>query len=132
MLTTKKMHDLISEEFTLFKRDKTTREHRVQFAEALTEQYFADHEFIPEGTVLDRLGTLILQDELADAHPDKMTREEYPLLSEDQSERRNEKEYKVSEMHYGKDATVGFRKVIYEDDTGATQIRRKRMYDFPK
>lgn len=88
MLTTREMHDLISEEFTKFKRDKTTREHRMQFAEQLTEQYFADHEFMPDGTVLDRLGTLILQDELADTHPDKMTREEYPLLSDSQADER--------------------------------------------
>lgn len=88
MLTTREMHDLISEEFTRFKRDKTTREHRMQFAEALTERYFADHEFMPDGTVLDRLGTLILQDELADTHPDKMAREEYPLLSDSQADER--------------------------------------------
>lgn len=85
MLTTREMHDLISNEFTKFKREKTSRVHRMQFAEQLTERYFADHEFMPDGTVLDRLGTLILQDELADKHPDKMAREEYPLLSEDQS-----------------------------------------------
>lgn len=92
MITTKKMHDLISEEFTKFKRDKTTREHRMQFAEQLTEQYFADHEFMPDGTVLDRLGTLILQDELADTDIHKTAHNERPLLSDRQAQRRYERE----------------------------------------
>lgn len=131
-MNTQQLHTAINEAFTDFKSIQTSRRHRMDFAESLTEDYFAEHGKMPDGTILDRLATLILQDELADKHPDKMTREEYPLLSEDQSDRRNDKEYKVSEMHYGNDATVGFRKVIYEDETGATQIRRKRMYDFPK
>lgn len=92
MLTTRVMHDLISEEFTRFKRDKTTREHRMQFAEALTERYFADHEFMPDGTVLDRLGTLILQDELADTDIHKTAHNERPLLSDRQAQRRYERE----------------------------------------
>ena len=95
MITTKKMHGLISEEFTKFKRDKTSREHRMQFADKLTEGYFTKHGKIPDGMILDRLATLILQDELADKHADKMTRNEYPLLSDRQRETRGRDERSI-------------------------------------
>lgn len=91
-LTRQSAHDLITAEFTAFKRNKTSREHRMAVAGAITERYYAEHGSMPEGTMLDRLATLILQDELADTHPDKMTREEYPLLSADQAKLRYEDE----------------------------------------
>lgn len=87
-LSRQSAHDLINTEFTRFKREQTTREYRMGFAAHLTEQYYAEHGNMPDGAILDRLGTLILQDELADTHPDKMTREEYPLLSESQRDER--------------------------------------------
>lgn len=87
-MNTQQMHAEISEAFSDFKALKTSRRHRMDFAEALTEQYFAEYGKMPDGSVLDRLATLILQDELADSHPDKMTRNEYPLLSDSQADER--------------------------------------------
>lgn len=68
----------------------------MQFATMLTERYFEEHSEMPDTTVLDRLGTLILQDELADKHPDKMTRTEYPLLSDRQRDTRGRDERSFS------------------------------------
>jgi len=95
-LTRQSTHDAINTEFTSFKRTQTTREYRIKFAEELTERYFAEHGKMPEGTILERLATLILQDELADTHPDKMTREEYPLLSDRQRDTRGRDERSFS------------------------------------
>lgn len=95
-LTRQSTHEAISTEFTSFKRTQTTRAYRMQFAEAITERYYADHGNMPDTTILDRLATLILQDELADKHPDKMTRNEYPLLSADQAKVRYEDERSLS------------------------------------
>ena len=91
-ITTQQMHAEINEAFTDFKAIRTSRRHRMDFAESLTEQYFEQHDKMPEGTILDRLSTLILQDELADTHPDKMTRNEYPLLSDSQRDEREKDE----------------------------------------
>lgn len=84
VLTNQMAHDFITNEFTRYKRDKTSREERSRFSDDLIESYFEIIGKIPPPSVLDRLATLILQDELADKHPDKMTREEFPLLSDDQ------------------------------------------------
>lgn len=91
-LTRQSTHDLITAEFTTFKRMQSTRAERMQFAGDLAERYYVEHGKHPETTILDRLATLILQDELAEKHPDKMTRNEYPLLSADQAKVRYDDE----------------------------------------
>lgn|SRR5690554_5790836 len=90
-ITNEYVHNAINDQFTQYKRNKTSRADRMAFVTAVTEQYFAEHDRMPPHTLLDRMATLILQDELADKHPDKMTREEYPLLSDSQADER----YKV-------------------------------------
>lgn len=84
VLTNQDAHNEVSTQFRRFKRERTSRKCRMDFAQELTDDYLYLHGKIPPVSVLDRLATLILQDELADKHPDKMTRNEYPLLSEDQ------------------------------------------------
>lgn len=81
-------HNDITEQFTQFKRTQTDRASRMDFSNRLTERYFAINDKIPPVGVLDRLATLILQDELADTHPDKMARNEFPLLSDRQRDTR--------------------------------------------
>ena len=88
MLTIQNLHNAVSMEFTRFKREQTNRQDRIEVTEKLTEQYFSEHGEMPSASVLDRMATLILQDELADKHADKMTRNEYPLLSDRQRETR--------------------------------------------
>lgn len=85
-------HNDITEQFTQFKRTQTDRASRIDFSNRLTERYLAINDKIPPVAVLDRLATLILQDELADKHADKMTRNEYPLLSDRQRETRGRDE----------------------------------------
>ena len=91
-MNTQQMHTAINEAFTDFKSIQTSRRFRMDFAESLTEDYFAEHGKMPDGTILDRLATLILQDELADTDRMKMRNNEYPLLSEDQEKYRKDDE----------------------------------------
>ena len=78
------MHNEISSAFTRFKKSKTNRQNRIEYVAKLTERYFLQHEKMPATHVLDRMATLILQDELADIDRMKMRNTEYPLLSETQ------------------------------------------------
>ena len=59
--------------FTQDKAEKLARQTRLEASDSLIESY-------------------LLRDELADTHPDKMTREEYPLLSDSQRDEREKDE----------------------------------------
>lgn len=85
-------HNDITDQFTQFKRTQTDRASRINFSSRLIEHYLVVNGKIPPVGVLDRLATLILQDELADMHADKMTRNEYPLLSDRQRDTRGRSE----------------------------------------
>jgi hypothetical protein len=50
----------------------------------------------PDTALLERLADAILYEELTDTHPDKMTREEYPIMSMTQESRRRDREYSLS------------------------------------
>ena len=88
-LTNQEAHDLITDQFKYYKALQTSRMHRIDFAAALVERLFAQRQAIPHSSILERLATLILQDELADRTRMKMRYTEYPILSRDQEKRRN-------------------------------------------
>lgn len=78
--------------FHLAKTGESTAEERVRKVGELTEAYFSHVGKHADWAQLDRLGSLILRDELTDPHPDKMTLEEYPIMSESQRDERAIKE----------------------------------------
>lgn len=82
MLTNQQLHDRTSTEFQRYKLTKTSRDHRIEFTKQQTEEYFSDRGEMPSPSVLERMATLILQDELADATPWKSQRNEYHIQSE--------------------------------------------------
>lgn len=71
----------INLEFIKYKELKTSREHRIKVSDELVEGYFKYNEVIPSSDLLDRLATLILQDEIADPTPYKSRNNEYPIQS---------------------------------------------------
>ena len=79
--TNQQAHNDITEQFTQFKRIGTDRRSRIDFSISLTERYLAVNDKIPPVGVLDRLATLILQDEIADPTPYKSKNTEYPIHS---------------------------------------------------
>ncbi len=80
--------EYISLLFYLAKRSTTTPEQRIERAEVITESYFKHTGYRPDSKQLDRLASLILRDELADKDRMKVRNKEYPILSDDQFERR--------------------------------------------
>ena len=100
--------------------------------DVLCEAHYAQVGQMPDSNVLERLASLILFDELSDSHPDKVTREEYPILSDSQLDEREKDERLVGEVMFGRDATVGYRTSTYEDDDGVTRSARKRLYKFAR
>ncbi|MED4111216.1 hypothetical protein P4636_19390 [Halalkalibacterium halodurans] len=72
------------------KARKLPRHHRLKAIEDLTETYFKTSGQMPSGGALVRLTTLCLYEEISNAHPDKMTREEYPIMSDNQYRRKTE------------------------------------------
>lgn len=86
--TTETMHELISAEFARSKSENTSREHRMKFAHDLIEKCIADRGEKPGPMILQRLGTLILQDEFRDSRSNKVRCSNYPILSSRQERRR--------------------------------------------
>lgn len=94
-----KLHEDITQIQTETKRGELPRELRMVKLEALTENYFAKTGEVPDGVALERLANLCLYEELTDSHPDKVTRTEYPFLSDHQFEERykSEASFKLAE-----------------------------------
>lgn len=86
--TNQDAHDDITEQFKRFRQFGMGIDARINFSIRLTERYLEANDKIPPVSVLDRLATLILQDELADKNIHKSLHNEYPLLSDRQQERR--------------------------------------------
>lgn len=70
----------------------TDRQAIFDAVEDVTERYFTANDEMPPASYLDRLSTLCLREELTDSHPDKMTREDEPIISDRQRERRRNTE----------------------------------------
>ncbi|WP_434750236.1 hypothetical protein [Paenibacillus amylolyticus] len=83
-------HEVITE---LSEANIEDRGERMAAVEALTDSYIDANGERPDVDALERLTNLILREELTDMHPDKMTREEYPIMSLHQEDRRRSNEY---------------------------------------
>lgn len=82
----------------------SNRDVRAKEIKSLTDAYVASIGGRPELKQLERLADLLLYEELSNTHPDKMAREEYPIMSDHQLSRRHSGEVsmKVAE-EYGVD-----------------------------
>jgi hypothetical protein len=68
----------------------TSRGYRKQAIHELTNAYTKQVGKTPDGSALERLTNVLLHEELSDPRPDKMTLEEYPIMSERQYAKRTE------------------------------------------
>jgi len=84
-------HDKVTKLFDEYYREgdgeKPSPSLRIERSNAIIEDYIDNHDKAPPNAVLSRLATYILLDDLSDPHPDKMTREEYPIMSYGQTGR---------------------------------------------
>lgn len=106
-----KITELFDEYYSAEKDAKPTPNKRIDDSNELTEEYIERHGKRPPASVLSRLATYVLLDTLTDSHPDKITREEYPILSKSQQKRRAKTQLPHSELPYGDLRFLGKRKV---------------------
>jgi hypothetical protein len=64
------------------------REVRMFLIDKMIDAYVEQTGDRPDGKVLEKLTNVILHEELTDPRPDKMTLEEYPIMSDRQYEKR--------------------------------------------
>ncbi|UTR14087.1 hypothetical protein MM221_16070 [Salipaludibacillus sp. LMS25] len=69
---------------------KISRDNRLEAIDNLIESYFKTSGEPIKGGALVRLATLCLYEEISNSHPDKMMREEYPIMSDNQYRRKTE------------------------------------------
>lgn len=69
-----------------------TIETRIQIIVAITDAYIDQTGKIPEGVQIQRLGNWLLLEDLTNNHPDKVTREDYPVLTKRQLRTRYRRE----------------------------------------
>lgn len=67
---------------------QTSRKKRMVEVERLTDEYVESTGRTPSEELLTRMANVILHEELTDKRADKMTLEEYPIMSDSQYERR--------------------------------------------
>lgn len=125
---TEQAHDcvntLIDEAYKRKAGDNPTTAHeRVSKAEELTEAHYAQVGQKPAESVLSRLAWYIVFDEMTNNHPDKITREEYPIMNESQRKRR--KEIPSKNVYFRKGDYVGARSVYEKSDKHGTGFVKK-------
>lgn len=131
---TEQAHDytseLIDEAYRRKADDKPVASHeRVQKADELCEAHYAQIGQWPVESVLTRLAWYIVFDEMTDPHPDKVSREEYPVLSKSQ-EKRRQREVPSKNVYFDKRDYVGFRTVYEKDDReGSGRVRKYPIYN---
>lgn len=81
---------------------------RIESADNIVEQYVEANGKRPPASVLSRLATLLLLDTLTDSHPDKMARDEYPIMSYGQTGRYFERNGALKDEPYDHSAVVGY------------------------
>jgi hypothetical protein len=115
------------------------RDLRMQIVEDLTECYREAAGDWPDAKTLEKLTDAILCEELTDMHPDKITRTEYPFMSDWQLDARHENEYAdtLGEAH-GTDGRkhskptrrvrTGREHFVVNKHTKSRNLGRKRKY----
>ena len=92
---------------------------RIENADAIVEHYVEANGKRPPASVLSRLATYILLDTLSDSHPDKMAREEYPIMSYGQTGRYFERNTTIKGVEYSQEDVIG---TVSNTATGAKDV----------
>ena len=87
-MTNEQLNARINELWTATKRGELPRQARFAAIERLTDEYIEATGRRPDPAMLDRLATLCLYEEVTDDRAWKMKQDEYPVMSDDQYDRR--------------------------------------------
>src|SRR5690625_3677598 len=80
---------------------------RIESADVIVEHYVEANGERPPSSVLSRLATYLLLDTLADTHPDKMARDEYPVMSYRQTGRYFARNGTIAPEPYTQESVMG-------------------------
>lgn len=117
-------HEYTTLLFALSNDGNTTPSDRIERVTALTEAYL-DHTGVhADSSVLERLATLILRDEIDDPRRDKMTLEEYPIMSDNQRERRKKRYVFAEDVIFDDRRFNGRRSSHHTDEDGTTHVAK--------
>lgn len=109
--TNQDYHDKVTDLFDAYYMEeedgKPMSNKRVDASNSLIEHYVEQHGKRPPNAVLSRLATYILLDTLTDPHPDKMSREEYPIMSYGQTGRYFERNTTLADVEYSPEDVRG-------------------------
>lgn len=120
--------ELFNEYYAAPKDGKPAPTERIKAADELIEDYIEKYGERPSKSILSRLATYILLDTLTDPHPDKMSRDEYPIMSKGQRKRR--KEIPSKNVYYRREDFGGFRTVYEKSDEDAVgYVKRYPVYN---
>jgi hypothetical protein len=117
-----RLHEVITQLHAETKRGELPRTLRFSKIEKLTEEYFGKTGEWPDSIALERIANLCLYEELTDPNPDKITTEEYPIMSETQLARRREGKHRKKEANYRIEVPLGIAENYGTDG---------RVYDYP-
>jgi len=120
-LTKEELHETITVLYERTKAGALEREERIAQIDAL----LATYEGTPPETALERLSDLILYEELSDTRRNKMTAEEYPIMSENQENRRKDDRH-VRKRPEGSGREVSLREASSVDIGGRSYRRPVR------
>lgn len=85
-MTKEELHEAVTALYERTKSGALERDERIAAISALLAKY----DGTPPDTALERLSDLILYEELSDTRRNKMSAEEYPIMSENQENRRKD------------------------------------------
>src|SRR5690625_436926 len=110
--TPQQAHDDITALFDAYYDAKKTDEaiaqnRRNESANSIVEQYIEANGKRPPASVLSRLATYILLDNLSDSNPDKMSRDEYPIMSYGQTGRYFARNGTIAPEPYAQESVMG-------------------------
>src|SRR5690625_821373 len=110
--------------------DNPTPNKRIDDANALIEQYVEATGNRPPSSVLSRLATYILLDTLTDSHPDKMSREEYPIMSYGQTGRYFARNGGLKDEPYDHGEVIGYAdgEAILNPETSEQRANSWRLF----
>lgn len=112
--------------------DRATTEYAIAHADHyLANQAAGKNPPVPlkNAALLDRFADLVMWEELKWSHPDKMSIVEYPVMSDTQADRRDEKQPLCEDLSFGDRRFAGRRTKYFTDDNGSPQLRKSRLAD---
>lgn len=108
------------------------RKDRIRLIKMITDKYVSETGERMDNRSLEELGTLLLREELMDKHPDKMSRVEYPIMSDHQYKRRLSSEVFNHDLNIGTGVLIGHRALYHTDGQGKNYHGRQAIYRYPK